>query len=119
MNKTPKAVEYPSRLNNTAATISGPRSAPIWSIASCSPKPHPRPISVVACESMASRAGVRMALPKRSAIMSAAASSQRPASARKGGDHERCADVGHQVDLRQDEDVQRVPITAIGLRDKA
>jgi hypothetical protein len=47
-------------------------------------KPHPCPVWLLAYESIASRAGERMALPMRSAIISSTASSQRPVSAGAG-----------------------------------
>jgi hypothetical protein len=58
--------------------------APIWSIASCRPNPHPCPTSEQACESITSRAGVRNAFPILSVIKRTAAISHLPASARSG-----------------------------------
>ena len=72
--------------------ISGPAMAPAWSIASCRPKPHPSPVWLLACESIASRAGERMALPIRSAIMRERPDSQRPVSA-SGRHREQVEDV--------------------------
>jgi hypothetical protein len=45
-------------------------TAPIWSSASCTAKPRPRPVAAVACESNVSLAGLRTVLPTRSAITS-------------------------------------------------
>jgi hypothetical protein len=50
-----------------AATSSGPSSAPAWSNASWNANALPRPMRVLAWASMVSRAGVRTALPNRSA----------------------------------------------------
>jgi hypothetical protein len=66
------------------ATSSGPMVAPVWSNASCSPKPQPWPVRLAAWESMASRNGERIARPKRSAIISAAAVPTPGASASSG-----------------------------------
>lgn len=83
-SRTANPVRYSPPVARTAATNRGPTTAPAWSSASWSPKPQPWPSWWVACESIASRAGVRMALPTLSQIMSAAAISHRPARARRG-----------------------------------
>lgn len=66
------------------ATTSGPSSAPIWSSASCTANPRPRPVTAVACESSVSLAGERTALPTRSAMTSAAAAHSTPTTPSSG-----------------------------------
>ncbi len=61
----PKALWVSCRM---AATASGPAKAPIWSMTSWRAKPLPRPTLAAACESMASREGVRRDLPRRSTM---------------------------------------------------
>ncbi len=58
--------------------------APNWSSASWTPNPQPNPISLAAWESMASRGGLRVALPIRSRTINRAATGQLPASASRG-----------------------------------
>ena len=70
--------------HSTPATISGPSSAPNWSIASCTAKPLPRPVAEVACDSRVSFAGARTALPTRSRITSPQATHSAEASPRVG-----------------------------------
>ena len=53
-------------------------TAPIWSMASCSPKPNPLPSGSEAAAINESRDGARTALPRRSATTSAIARSIRP-----------------------------------------
>ena len=64
------------------ATTSGPVSAPIWSSASWTAKPRPRPVAAAAKESSVSLAGLRTALPTRSAITNAHATQSVAGSAR-------------------------------------
>ena len=63
---------------------SGPNRAPNWSSASCTPNAQPYPMSFAAWESIASRGGLRMPLPIRSAMISSAATCQFPARASSG-----------------------------------
>lgn len=69
---------------STKAISSGPNSAPNWSSASCTPNAHPYPMFLAAWESIASRGGLRMPFPIRSAMISTAATCQLPASASSG-----------------------------------
>ncbi len=66
------------------AIITGPSTAPVWSMAVWTPNPNPCPTISVDSESSTSRAGPRMALPVRSATISSAAICQLPAKASAG-----------------------------------
>ena len=55
------------------ATSSGPANAPIWSSALCTPSPRPMPTPAAASASRADFAGLRTALPSRSARISTVA----------------------------------------------
>ena len=67
----------------TAATRSGPATAPTWSRALCMPKPRPSPTAAAAWASSAVFAGLRTAFPTRSPRMRRQASAS-PAPATKG-----------------------------------
>ena len=67
----------------TAATRSGPATAPTWSSAWCTPKPRPSPTAAAACASSAVLAGLRTAFPTRSPRMRTQATAS-PAPARNG-----------------------------------
>ncbi|SIL86519.1 Uncharacterised protein [Mycobacteroides abscessus subsp. abscessus] len=58
--------------------------APIWSMASCTANPLPRPVTAVAWDSRVSLAGLRTALPTRSAITNVAAIHSTLDTPRKG-----------------------------------
>ena len=58
--------------------------APNWSSASCTPNARPYPMSLAACESMASRGGFLIAFPTRSKMISRATTRQFPARASSG-----------------------------------
>src|SRR3954451_450821 len=67
----------------TAATSSGPATAPAWSSALCTANPRPRPTAPAACASNAVLAGLRTAFPARSAKISRQATAS-PAPAKNG-----------------------------------
>src|SRR4051812_41207538 len=67
----------------TAATSSGPANAPTWSSALCTPNPRPRPTGPAAYARRVDLAGLRTALPVRSASTSTQPTTS-PAAPRKG-----------------------------------
>ena len=79
-----KATRYAPVSASSWLTSNGPITAPVWSSASCSPNPQPRPARLAACDNMASRSGERIARPMRSPIISPAAMPDDPAIASSG-----------------------------------